>query len=47
MQPYDGIGSTVLKPGTVLKEPYKGPQSVLGVLDIGGVWIVSANNSPS
>jgi hypothetical protein len=39
LKPYTGLGSGVLAPGTVLKENYKSPASVIGKVD-GGVWII-------
>lgn len=40
LKPYSGPGNSVLAPGTVVKEQYKGPNSISGRLDIGGVWIL-------
>lgn len=40
LRPYNGMGSGVLKHGTVVSEDYQGPQSISGVLDIKGVWIL-------
>lgn len=39
IQPYTGIGSGVLAPGTVLKENYKAPDSIIGKVE-GGVYIL-------
>lgn len=38
LRQYEGLGSGVLAPGTVVKGSYEGPNSVSGKLDIGGVW---------
>jgi hypothetical protein len=38
--PYNGLGSGVLKHGTVLKDNYEGPDSISGNLDIPGVWVI-------
>ena len=38
LRPYEGLGSGVLAPGTVVRDNYEGPDSVSGKLDIGGVW---------
>lgn len=45
LKPYSGTGSGVLAPGTVLKEQYVGPQSVIGKLSIHGVWILERSDS--
>lgn len=39
LKPYTGLGSGVLAPGTVLRENYKEPASILGRVE-GGVWII-------
>ena len=40
LEPYQGPGSGVLRHGTILKEEYKGPESISGTLDIKGIWIL-------
>ena len=39
IQPYSGLGSGVLAPGTVVKEQYKNPSSIIGRAE-GGVYIL-------
>lgn len=40
LERYDGPGNGVLKHGIVLKEEYKGPESISGELDLKGIWII-------
>lgn len=40
LKPYRGVGNGVLKHGTILKEEYRGPESIAGNLDIYGIWIL-------
>lgn len=39
IEPYTGMGSGVLAPGTIVKEDYKDPSSILGRVE-GGVYIL-------
>lgn len=39
IEPYTGLGSGVLAPGTVVKEDYKNPGSVIGRVE-GGVYVL-------
>lgn len=39
IKPYSGLGSGVLAPGTVVKEQYRDPASIIGKVE-GGVYIL-------
>lgn len=39
IKPYTGLGSGVLAPGTVVKEQYQDPSSIIGRVE-GGVYIL-------
>lgn len=46
IEPYTGIGSGVLKHGTIIRGDYKGPESVVGHFNEGtedefpGTWVI-------
>lgn len=41
---YYGTGHGVLAHGTILKEEYRSPSSILGRIDASGVWIIQEAN---
>lgn len=40
IRPYNGVGSTVLKSGTVIEGEYTGPKSIIGHIDRPGTWTI-------
>ena len=40
IKPYDGVGSGVLKSGTVIDGVYTGPDSIVGDINRPGVWTI-------
>lgn len=43
LKPYTGLGSGVLKHGTIVKQDYKNPADRSGTLDVKGVWLLEEN----